>query len=167
MAALVIGTVLAVGALAFVLYPVFFGSDAAPAAPSPSARARAVDEADESSAVAALREIEFDRATGKLSDADYAELKARYTKSAIAAMRRGTDADQPTARPSDDEIEAAVRAYRQRLAGCPSCGPRPESDAVYCSNCGRYLRDRCADCGAPVVALEARYCENCGNRLAA
>lgn len=167
MAALVIGTLLALGALAFVLYPVFFGSNAATAAPSPSARARAVDEADESSAVAALRELEFDRATGKLSDADYADLKARYTKSAIDAMRRGTDADPPTARPTDADVEAAVRAHRQRLAGCPSCGPRPESDAVYCSNCGGYLNDRCATCGAPVVAPEARYCNNCGNRLAA
>ena len=168
MAALVIGTLLALGALAFVLYPVFFGSDAVRATPSGSARAREVDEADESSAVAALRELEFDRATGKLSDADYADLKARYTRSAVAAMRRGTEApDEPTTRPTDDEVEAAVRAHRQRLAGCPTCGPRPESDAVYCSNCGRYLNDRCATCGAPVVAPEARYCDNCGNRLAA
>jgi len=163
-AALVIGTLLALGALAFVLYPVFFGTDAAQAtAPAP----RESVEGDEASAVAALRELEFDRATGKLSDADYADLKARYTKSAIAAMRRGTDADQPTTRPTDADVEAAVRAHRQRLAGCPACGPSPESDAVYCSNCGRYRNDRCATCGAPVVAPEARYCNNCGNRLAA
>ncbi|MGH7616781.1 MAG: double zinc ribbon domain-containing protein [Gemmatimonadaceae bacterium] len=68
---------------------------------------------------------------------------------------------------TDDEIEAAVRAYRAGHASCPSCGPRPEPDAVYCSTCGRYLRDRCADCGAPVEALDARYCVNCGHRLAA
>jgi len=166
-AALVIGTLLALGALAFVLYPVFFGSARATATPSASARARADVDVDESSAVAALRELEFDRATGKLSDADYADLKARYTKSAIAAMRRGTEADDEPTRPTDAEVEAAVRAHRQRLAGCPACGPRPESDAVYCSNCGRYLNDRCATCGAPVVAPEARYCNNCGNRLAA
>ena len=36
----------------------------------------------------ALREIEFDRATGKLSDVDYADLKTRYTREAIDAMRR-------------------------------------------------------------------------------
>ena len=169
MVALVVGTVLALGALAFVLYPVFFGTrNALP--PSPTARRARAGDIDESSAVAALRELEFDRATGKLSDSDYAELKARYTKSAIAAMRR-TDAragvDAAPARPTDTEVEAIVRAQRQRLAGCPTCGPRPESDAVFCSNCGRYLNDRCATCGAPVVALEARYCDNCGNRLAA
>jgi len=164
-AALAVGTLLALGALAFVLYPVFFGADAPPV--TTSARRASVD-GDESSAVAALRELEFDRATGKLSDADYADLKARYTKSAVAAMRRETEGGAPpAARPTDAEVEAAVRAHRQRLAGCAACGPRPESDAVYCSNCGRYLNDRCATCGTPVVAPEARYCNNCGNRLAA
>jgi hypothetical protein len=34
----------------------------------------------------ALKEIEFDRATGKLSDDDYAALKAKYSKVAIAAI---------------------------------------------------------------------------------
>jgi formate dehydrogenase maturation protein FdhE len=163
MAALVIGALLALGALGFVLYPVFFGTPGV----SPAPLRKRGAENDEGSAVAALRELEFDRATGKLSDADYADLKARYTRSAIAAMRREANAGASAALPTDAEVEAEVRAYRQRLAGCPTCGPRPESDAVYCSNCGRYLNDRCATCGAPVVALEARYCNNCGNRLAA
>ena len=82
MIALIIGTVLAVGALAFVLYPIFFGVKRH----VPQATVAPANEGE--SAVAALREIEFDRATGKLSDADYADLKARYTKEAVAAMRR-------------------------------------------------------------------------------
>jgi len=164
--ALIVGTLLAVGALAFVLYPVFFGV----ARSVPTAPATAPNERE--SAVIALREIEFDRATGKLSEADYAELKARYTKQAIAAMRESRDGATMTTgdRPSDDEIEAAVQAYRARAkagAVCVSCGPRPEPDAAYCSNCGRYLHDRCADCGAPVVAHDARYCLKCGKALAA
>jgi hypothetical protein len=43
---------------------------------------------------------------------------------------------------TDDEIEAAVRSYRAaRGSGgaCPVCGPRPESDAIFCSTCGRRL----------------------------
>jgi double zinc ribbon protein len=162
--ALVIGTVLAVGALAFVLYPLFFAPPRS-LQPMRAAPRRAPDAED---AVAALREIEFDRKTGKLSDTDYDELKARYTKQASQAMRREAGATNAAgvAEP-DDEIEAAVRAYRSRHASCPTCGPRPEPDAVYCSTCGRYLRDRCADCGAPVEALDARYCVNCGSRFAA
>jgi hypothetical protein len=160
-AALVIGTLLAVGALAFVLYPIFYGAPQA-STPVPAAPASEGD-----SAIVALRELEFDRATGKLSESDYAQLKARYTTEAIAAMRRGQNPGRGIAiAPSDDEVEALVRAYREARV-CPDCGPRPESDAVYCSNCGRYLHDRCAACGAPVVAPDARFCTGCGNRLAA
>ena len=177
--ALVVGTLLAVSALAFVLYPIFF-SDPRAAVRAANARERAStaraaersaldDPTSQESAVAALREIEFDRATGKLSETDYASLKTQYTRQAILAMRQHDTADSPSggAAHLDDEIEAAVRAYRAQHLTCPTCGPRPESDAAYCSTCGRYLHDRCADCGAPVVALDARYCMSCGNRLAA
>jgi len=164
MIALIVGTLLAVGALAFVLYPIFFGVRR----PARSVAAPVRVEGD--SAVAALREIEFDRATGKLSDSDYAELKTRYTREAITAMReqRGAATGALVAeRPTDDEIEAVVRAFREQHTSCPVCGPRPEPDAVFCSNCGRYLRDRCAGCGAPVVEPDARYCARCGTSLAA
>jgi hypothetical protein len=46
---------------------------------------------------------------------------------------------------TDEEIEAAIRAYRvAHVPGgdCPVCGPRPEEDAVFCSNCGRRLERR-------------------------
>jgi hypothetical protein len=157
--ALVIGTLLAVGALAFVLYPIFF-------APPPERRFVAAEPArsERDDAVNALREIEFDRATGNLSDTDYADLKRRYTQEAIVAMRReGQTVDAS----NDDEIEVAIRAFRAGQPACPTCGPRPEPDADFCSNCGRYLHERCASCGAPVEALDARYCMNCGTRLAA
>jgi len=159
--ALVVGTLLAVGALAFVLYPVFFAPPPQRRFSSPEPRRSERDEA-----VNALREIEFDRATGKLSDVDYAELKRRYTQEAIIAMRReGSPASVEGS--GDDEIEAAIRAFRSGHPTCPTCGPRPEPDADFCSNCGRYMHDRCASCGAPVDALDARYCIGCGTRLAA
>ena len=160
--AIVVGALLAVGALGFVLQPLFSGvrgdnrRTVSPNEPAPEGRA-----------IAALREIEFDRATGKLSESDYAELKARYTKEVVLEMRREAKSIDVVVPPSDDEIEAAVRAYRASHPACPDCGPRPEVDAVYCSNCGRFLRDSCAACGAAVVAPDARFCINCGTRLAA
>ena len=71
-----------------------------------------------------------------------------------AADGGGVAAATPVPRAvSDDEIEAAVRAYRDTHPGmrapasttpgagvtCPTCGPRPERDASYCSSCGRPL----------------------------
>jgi hypothetical protein len=43
---------------------------------------------------------------------------------------------------TDEEIEAAIRSYRARASSgvsCSVCGLRPESDAIYCSSCGRRL----------------------------
>jgi hypothetical protein len=159
MLALVVGTVLAVGALAYVLFPLLAGATIAPARRTPTRREAAG--AMESEAVVALREIEFDRATGKLSDADYDELRARYTERALDAMRAGS-----AAAPSD-AAEAAVLAYRERLKRCARCGPRPEPDAVYCSNCGLYLAGVCASCDAPVREPGASFCTSCGHQLAA
>src|ERR1051326_5344418 len=46
----------------------------------------AADETRRGIALLSLKEIEFDRATGKLSDADYEALKARYSAEALAAL---------------------------------------------------------------------------------
>lgn len=162
MLALTIGTLLAVAALAYVLFPLLFESGP-PVARVVSPVARTVGSADED-AIVALREIEFDRATGKLSDADYADLKTRYTQRALEAMRASGAA---VADDVDDPIEAVVFAYRARLRSCARCGPRPEPDAIYCSNCGAYLDEKCAGCGRVVEEAGAAFCAGCGRQLAA
>ena len=89
-------------------------------------------------ALAALKEIEFDRATDKLAEADYVDLKARYSAAAVAAMR----AEDAAWRADDVEAMVAARARALRGGGavaCTTCGPRPEADAVFCSRCGRPL----------------------------
>ena len=155
--ALVVGTALAVGALAFVLYPLFFEQpDTRTALP------RRVESWSDDVAVAALREIEFDRATGKLSEGDYAQLKDEYTRQALARMRR-----VPTVAAEEDEVEATIRAYRAVRPACDRCGPRPEGDAIFCSNCGQYLPGSCEQCGQRVEEVGARFCSACGHRLAA
>ncbi|HZK79094.1 MAG TPA: hypothetical protein VFC35_09300 [Gemmatimonadaceae bacterium] len=102
---------LALLALSFVLYPLLASDGTLNSATGILTN----DPLDPSrnSAVDALREIEFDRATGKLSESDYAEMKASYTQRALAVMR---SAGAPV---------------------CDVCGPRPETDAQFCSNCGR------------------------------
>jgi len=83
-------------------------------------------------ALAALKEIEFDRETGKLSDADYELLKRKYTAAALDAMRNEDEgADAPRAARSGSAVGSP--------ATCSMCGPRPEPDAVFCSSCGRRL----------------------------
>ncbi|HKV49763.1 MAG TPA: zinc ribbon domain-containing protein [Gemmatimonadaceae bacterium] len=156
---LILGTVLALAALAFVLVPLFFAARAVDVPAPPAA-----DAGTSAEAIAALREVEFDRETGKLSDADYTALKAAYTRDALAALRAE---DAAPGRVSDAEVEAMILAYRAPNRVCAVCGPRPEPDAIYCSTCGRYLTGSCARCGASVTEPGARYCPACGATLAA
>jgi hypothetical protein len=156
--ALTIGILLAVGALAFVLYPLFSGVRFRPLrAPE---RAKQEAGAAERDAVSALREIDFDHATGKLSDSDYGDLHARYAERALHAMRDGS-ANAVT----DDPVEAVVRAYRAQVEQCITCGMRPEPEAIYCSNCGRYLPGACGFCGSAVNEPNAAFCGACGRQL--
>ncbi len=85
---------------------------------------------------------------------------------------------RPTRRVRSTSFGAATRVATVPVGGsssvvaaprsiCQTCGPRPESDAVFCSNCARYLPGVCEGCGAPVAELAARYCAGCGNRLVA
>src|SRR3990172_8904169 len=128
-------------------------------------------------ALLALKEIEFDRETGKLSDPDYQMLKARYGAEALAALEaeesvatRPADAGDP-----EELISARLQLLRSaRSTGspashsCPRCGPRPEADALFCSRCGIALAGAgfCSSCGAPLPA-ESRFCAGCGTKVAA
>jgi hypothetical protein len=151
--ALVLGTALAVGAVGFVLYPLFFEVR------SPPPRRAVVTEDSEDSPIVALREIEFDRATGKLSESDYAELKKTYATRALEQMR-ASDAKAPL-----DPVEERVRHYRLTHRECSTCGLRPEYDAVYCSNCGAYLDRACPACGSEITETGAVFCSTCGTSL--
>lgn len=158
MTALIVGALLAVIALVVVLYPLFDDLSL------PRRVRKAEGPTPSTEAVQALREIEFDRETGKLSDGDYDALKTRYTREAVAAFR---DEETGVVGPLGDAAEAVILQYRRRQLGCSVCGPRPEPDAIYCSTCGRYLAASCAHCHAPITEIGARYCGSCGETLAA
>jgi hypothetical protein len=157
MLALILGTLLSLAVLAYVVAPLVVGLK------QPVRPVIIRDEQREDPSIVALREVEFDRAMGKLSDADYTLLRDRYASEAMAAIR-AADQRAPVA---EDAAEAAVRAYRSARPSCTTCGIRPETDAIYCSTCGKYLPGTCASCGTAVTAPGVRYCIDCGTRLAA
>lgn len=158
-----------------------------PSAPTVD-EAEDVEDTPKGVALSALREIEFDKATGKLSDEDYQSLKSKYTAEALAVLRneKANDAEEeeevarepagadlqspPATNAGDDPVEALVaervRQMQSGTARCPVCGPRPEGDALFCSTCGRSLSvSGCAECGAPLVP-GSRFCESCGVAVA-
>lgn len=119
-------------------------------------------------ALTALKEIEFDRETGKLSEADYGFLKQKYTVEALAALRE--EADEA---PADVETLVAARVESIRsgaspAADCPMCGIALEPDARFCSACGHRVGgpSTCRTCGSELAA-GTRFCGSCGGRVAA
>jgi hypothetical protein len=88
-AALVLAAVVAVAAVVLVAAP--FLREPAPAEDSlrePRGAGRAIALAEERDrALSALKELEFDHRTGKLSDADYRELVGTYRRRAAAALQ--------------------------------------------------------------------------------
>ncbi len=120
-------------------------------------------------ALAALKEIEFDRATGKLSEGDYQAMLARYQKEAVEALKAAeTPEEVPAAAAGASGGNGHARQPGATAAGVPASGggmPSAE-DAVerliaetrkasrgkkYCTNCGAQLEGSgrfCVECGA-------------------
>jgi len=112
---LLIGLVLALGAVALVVHPLL-----RPLAPGSREPERAEPDDDPLErrvelALEALKEVELDRATGKLDDADYERLRSRCAAEAREALR---GADGSAGGPADGS--AGVPAYRR--TGVPADG---------------------------------------------
>ncbi len=162
-----LGILLAAGATYFVLLPIL-----RPPVESASGDAggdEGEDPADDMSpqtvALRALKEIEFDRATGKLSDTDYEQLKAKYTHEALLAMRGAAGHETR----ETGHVTADATPFPVSRVSCPEHGARPEMGAIFCSDCGRRLGTAAGYCARCGTALEdnARYCNRCGARVAA
>ena len=89
----------------------------------------------------ALRDLEFDHRTGKITDEDYAGLRASLLAQAAAAI----EAQDKQSGELDALIEDAVRARRQHTSEslpkrfCSKCGHKTGPDDRFCAACGTSL----------------------------
>jgi hypothetical protein len=170
---LAVGILLATGAVYFVLRPVLRSEPEDTGWGEAGAADEGEDPDDDLSpravALRALKEIEFDRATGKLSDADYEALEREYTAAAVAALRGEPERGPSSSAPAAGAPTPVAPLLHPAPPICPTHGPRPESDAQFCSECGRRVASApgyCARCGT-ALEREAAYCHACGARVAA
>ena len=162
---LTLAVLLATGAVYFVLRPIFRITPSGSEGDEGEGQDSDEDQSPRAVALRALKEIEFDRATGKLSDADYDALKKQYTGMALDALREAgpSHAFPHPASPIPPPTSPIPHS------ACPIHGPSSEIGARFCAECGRRLSAAhgfCARCGA---ALEsgAQFCNACGARVAA
>jgi hypothetical protein len=168
---------LGVAVLALILEPLIFPKPATLVPVDPLEP----EETPRGIALSAIREIEFDRETGKLSDVDYQFLMQKYTAEALGVLKAeeavgAAGAGHPGAT-GGEQAERLVAARLQSIRSaasaapspaCPICGPRPETDAIFCSDCGKRLpaAAACGQCGTPLHP-DGPFCEECGARVAA
>jgi zinc-ribbon domain len=83
-----------------------------------------------------IKELEFDHAMGKVSDADFAAISSNLRARALALMDvLQRDAEKSGRTPAVKT--PAVQAPRTRA--CNGCGTENDTDARFCKNCGRPL----------------------------
>ena len=136
----VIGAVLLVAAVVlYILQPMLSGQRAS--------LHRVLDEPTDAEArrrvaLLALRDGEYDYATGKLDEADYRALKRELAAEAIDALDKA-DAEAaagPASAPPELEDEIAkLRSGLRTGTTCSSCGSANERGSVFCASCGAPL----------------------------
>jgi len=94
-------------------------------------RTRLAIEQEKALVLRSIKELEFDRAMRKVSDADFAELDGRLRARALALMA------QLESTPAEEGKPAAPPA--QDTGVCPSCGVTNDGDARFCKSCGQRL----------------------------
>jgi len=124
-----------------------------------------------SAALVAVRDLDFDFQTGKVTEADYRPLRQQLLLTAAEAAQR----ERPT-RPrahhqadGDSEIEAAVQAARQSgqpaaERACAACGHAAAAADKFCGRCGAAFDQVCLVCQAPVQSSDF-FCAHCGARI--
>jgi pyruvate/2-oxoacid:ferredoxin oxidoreductase beta subunit len=110
-------------------------------------RTRVALEREKALVLRSIKELEFDRAMGKLSDHDWDEMSGRLRARAARLMRQldagggyRAQIEQDVARrladlPAPSAPSTAAGAARF----CGSCGTARDADAKFCKNCGAKL----------------------------
>ena len=119
----------------------------------------------------ALKELELDRSMGKLSDADYAEIRGRYRERAVRVLRQ-LDQGQSY----EQQIERDLAARRQALGRKDLTAPGGKPDeakegpgakvekTTASDDRPTVIATACAECGTR-NDVDARFCKSCGQRL--
>ena len=109
-------------------------------------RTRAALEREKMLALRSIKELEFDRAMGKLSESDWREMSGRLRARAARLMRQ-LDAGAGYREEIEHDLEKRLAdahvggashtsTTEAHSSDCPSCRAANDADARFCKNCG-------------------------------
>jgi len=98
-------------------------------------RTRAALEREKALALRSIKELEFDRAMGKVSEKDFTEMSGRLRARAARIIRQ-LDAGGSYRDRIEKEIVKRIGAIAN---ACPSCAVSNDADARFCKKCGTPL----------------------------
>lgn len=105
-------------------------------------RTRAALERDKTLVLRAIKDLEFDRAMGKVAEKDYAEMSARLRARAAGLLReldRGAGYREAIERELARRLPASMSPTPTKTARGCECGTTNDPDARFCKSCGRKL----------------------------
>src|SRR5947208_7189157 len=104
-------------------------------------RTRAALEREKLLVLRSIKELEFDKAMGKLSESDFQEMSGRLRARATCLIRQLDAGGGYRAQVEQDLAkrlgEAAAEPQAARF--CSTCGTARDADAKFCKNCGARL----------------------------
>ena len=162
--------------VAFVLYPVFTEATAGAPAEFDEAETARADLRDKKAMLyEVLQDLDFDKASGKVSDGDYQSTRNNYLTQVAAVMEK-LDALAPPEPPTEKTASTktkkpAKKRTRQKSKDdlereCASCGELNRKGSNFCLECGKPFAMTCASCGESLPA-KARFCNACGEKVTA
>jgi hypothetical protein len=123
-------------------------------------RARGVLEREKMLVLRAIKDLEFDRSMGKLSQDDFEEMAGRLRVRALALMKQLDENGTGYRSVIERELAARLAARGLQAAAVPvvssdaksvgacACGTTNDADAVFCKRCG------CRIAPAPIVGAD-------------
>jgi hypothetical protein len=106
-------------------------------------RTRATLERDKTLTLRAIKDLEFDRAMGKLSEEDFREMGGRL-RSRAARLLKQLDAGASYRDQIERDLakrlgQSGDKAAVQEARSCAACATSNDRDAKFCKNCGARL----------------------------
>jgi hypothetical protein len=105
-------------------------------------RLRVLLEQDKALALRTIKELEFDRAMGKISDEDFHEMSVRLRARATRLIKQLDAGDGYRAQVERDlakRLGEAAEKPERASPMCANCSTSNDPDARFCKNCGRQL----------------------------